>query len=160
MIICINHNDKILFLIISCLFLLQHFLVDFVSSQESQMSLISKCHKVKTWPNGHNFISFSLDCHSVIVREIETVSIKAEGNEIMTIWSSLDLKAFGYEDHQTLLRRNKVHKKMLKKKLTHYEHKSKWISKSHLLDHLVLLETAFEYVMHAHVLFSNTAKNV
>ena len=108
---------RILFLILSSLFLLQQFLVDFISSQESQMSFIPNCLEVKTWPDGHNFLCFGLDCHSVIVREIDTVAIKAEGNEIMTIWSSLDLKAFGYEDHQTLLRRNKVHKKMLKKKL-------------------------------------------
>ena len=45
----------------------------------------------------------------------DTVAIKAEGDEIMTIRSSLDLKAVGFEPHLTILRRP-LHKKMLKKK--------------------------------------------
>ena len=45
----------------------------------------------------------------------DTVAIKAEGDEIMTIWSSLDLKAVGFEPHLTIMRRL-LHKKMLKKK--------------------------------------------
>ena len=44
----------------------------------------------------------------------DTVAIKAEGDEIMTIRSSLDLMAVGFEPHLTILRRL-VHKKLLKK---------------------------------------------
>ena len=43
----------------------------------------------------------------------DTVAIKAEGDEIMTIPSSLDLMAVGFEPHVTILRRP-VHKKLLK----------------------------------------------
>ena len=45
----------------------------------------------------------------------DTVAIKAEGDKIMTIRSSLDLMAVGFEPHLTILRRP-VYKKLLKKK--------------------------------------------
>ena len=109
LIICINHNDKIFFLILSSLFLLQHFLVDVVSSQESQMRDRNSSHQGRRRWN-------------------------------------YDLKAVRYKAHLTLLRRNKVHKKTLKKKWTVERIKNNILSIwfiHMIIDHLNLLLFAY-----------------